>query len=308
MELYHSLLIQPEPGFQSTTQSVRKAWKAGDRVDVLDDTTNIYCPGQIVRPMDNGYMVKWLGWDKSYDSLVSDESYIYPPGTFVHKTKAWLKLPKKMGFWPCYLYIRFPKEGSEFGSKNLSYTTLMYVEPVVPDKCNSSLNKFKEGFWSRVWDIVPFMQYSRQKRTKGLSVKQTGKDFQRSLEIIDSDMLTPAHDFELDNSLCIHLDKPVVTGNAPERTVKNDNFNESKHKYNSEGLGTLKRPKSEEQKGTIDEIALKEVMNNVQGMKRRKVDLSWNIQDHFSPYFSELEDKWFQLHADLAAKNVGVKS
>ena len=170
----HSLLTVPEGP---------RIWRKGDCVDVLDDSTNIYCPARILHREKNGYMVRWLGWEPSDDSVVED-ALIHAPETFVFKSKAWVKLPKKLGWWPCYVYIRYPKENDDFGLKNLSYTTLMYVEVVAPPEFQSqSMNRFKKGFWARVWDIVPFSEGAGRKRAKGFTLKNLSADFQTCLAL-----------------------------------------------------------------------------------------------------------------------------
>lgn len=297
----HTLLAVPEGP---------RAWKPGDRVDVLDDSTNIFCPAHIIHREKNGYKVRWLGWEPSDDSVV-ENVLIHPPETYVFKSKAWVKLPKKLGWWPCVAYIRFPKENDDFGLKNLSYTTLMYVEVVAPVEFQSqSMNRFKKGFWARVWDIVPFAEGAGRKRAKGLTLKTQSTDFQKCLELIDNDLTTPALNFVLDNSLCVELDATKGgQGKAGDRSnhgveqedthAKGGKGNDDIENDNSIGK---KRKKSvvEPEAPPMEDKSFRTVKRDFEAIRSRKLDLSWNIQDHFEPYFTSLEQKWHQRHVELA--------
>jgi hypothetical protein len=83
-----------------------KQWSAGEAIDALDVSTNIYCPARVVKKISNeSYRVHWLGWPETFDEELSPD-LMFPLGKFVLKTRAWVKLDKKIGWWPAILYLR----------------------------------------------------------------------------------------------------------------------------------------------------------------------------------------------------------
>lgn len=144
-----------------------------------------------------------------------------------------------------------------------------------------------------------------------MCLKGTFSDFENSLSVIDSDLVTPAHDFHLDNSLCLHLDAPepstqdsAAQASSSSSAVGIEPAGESVSKKNGKNKITISlKRKREAPCDKMDESVTRAIRKNVLDMKNGKLDLSWNIQDHFDPYFFKLEERYYQHHATLIAKN-----
>jgi hypothetical protein len=192
----------------------------------------------------------------------------------------------------------------------------MYVEACTPLVCKSALlTRFQNGYWARTWDISKFKQGADQKRSTGLTSKNFSADFEKGLEIIDSNDAIVDLDPHLERSLCksiviagkrVLLDKPIVYADEVEEGdsegAEVDTMIASKAKGAYGGTSDDKKRKREvesdkKKKNAIDPAVVRAVKKDISGLKRNsdQTNATWTIQDHFDFYFSNLETKYNKL-------------
>ena len=255
----------------------------------------------------------WAGWDKSYRSI-EHASRIHPSGTYVLKTKAWLKIGKTIGSWPCILYIRLPKSNDPFGRKNLKYTSQMYVEPIMPQVVSPSLRPHKAGTWAQISDIRQISKGEEYKMRNKLSGKGSIRnDFAESLRLMDASDV-PTREFNLvdKGSLCISITEnditeildsgdpiddailPMSSEESFEEEDSNDEQSPLKRKRADDAASAVSNEPHNYNKNPASKIGksiIQAVCRDMARSEENKEGPLWNIQDHFEFYFSTLKQQ-----------------
>ena len=116
--------------------------RVGSIIEVECD--RYWCIAEILEVLENGsYKVKYEGWDSSYDEIVTFDR-MAPLGTGVYKYKAWVKLNKNDGFWPCVLSARYTKtEGDKDPEDFFKNEKRMYIKPA--GDCHHMIKPYYSG-------------------------------------------------------------------------------------------------------------------------------------------------------------------
>jgi hypothetical protein len=134
----------------------------------------------------------YIGWGPDWDEVINDLSRIEPEGKHVKLCKAWVKFGPKFTHWPCTLYLRRFKAGSEIAIPYLEDESRVLVRPFGPS--NPKYSKYFAGdTWVKATNVWPIHFNKEMKWTAaGLSDPKCADEFRAALK-------------EMDNSACEEL-------------------------------------------------------------------------------------------------------
>lgn len=153
-------------------------------------------------------MIENKGWnngDVRWYSDIEDETRLKPAGTFVIKSKAWVRIKSGTCYWPSIVYIRRP-----FNSEGVSYLQdepRVFIEPFGEGKL--FLRPYINGMWIRATSVSPFDVNNARRRRVGLDTKTKALSdlFEDAIHMCDQSKI-PAIKFNFDGTFdCSHLKK-----------------------------------------------------------------------------------------------------
>lgn len=279
---------------------MKKNWIAGDRIDVLDAATSIYCPA-IVSSCDEstGCHIMFLGWEDSFNETIKDFSLISPAGRFVHKRKAWVKLSNKYGFWPAIVYLRTAwsaGDHDQFGKNNLKHTNIIFVQPYAPFKIYHANHG---GYWAYVNNVTSFSTNKQHRINAGMQSKFK-TEFALHLSKFENETrnISSSH-FELEGSLpVLSIDDRIEfiedEENAESASAKRKLKHEPKKDKRSElNVNTTMNSLIDVMKCGYSELKLHQKSN----LNKRSKTESWSIQTHFAENFLRIQNQLQQIRS-----------
>jgi hypothetical protein len=301
-------------------------YDVGSAVDVLDKSTNIYCPAIVLSCTPTECRVRYVGWGTQYDETFTDMSLVSKSGVHVYKRKAWVRLDAKLGWWPSYLTIRTPavvdKDG--FGRNNLRLTELMFVEPVVPVvSMTRSFQPYEKGYWTSTSNISPYVKshYHTLKRIEAGNASRFKIEFQECMAIFASNEDISDEPFELDGSLLVNDKKqrskvsaargaPSLKGTRSTGGMSSSSSNdiiictssgsgaigcedsnsspaaERSSESRRRALESIRSSRRKDERSRAD-VVLDIVRSGYAACQRRPDLYDWSFQTHFDPIFDQ---------------------
>ena len=119
---------------------------------------------------DVGHILPCQGWnngDVRWYSDIEDDSRIERAGTYVSKSKAWVRIKSSVCYWPSIVYIRRPS--NKKGEAALKEDERVFIEPFGEGRL--FLRPYINGMWIKTSQVSPFDVNNERRRRSGLQFK-----------------------------------------------------------------------------------------------------------------------------------------